>query len=97
MKKREIEQKIKTAADHAAPHQLDAILSACEAQKGTVIDMTEYRKNHKKRWIPAVAVAAALVLVLMGGWFLSLIHIYCCQKTRGCLCFRFRRRPGRRP
>lgn len=69
MKKREIEQKIKTAAEHAAPHQLDAILSACEAQKGTVIDMTEYRKNHKKRWIPAVAVAAALVLVLMGGWF----------------------------
>lgn len=69
MKKREIEQKIKTAADHAAPHQLDAILSACEAQKGTVIDMTEYRKNHKKRWIPAVAVAAALALVLMGGWF----------------------------
>lgn len=72
MKKREIEQKIKTAADHAAPHQLDAILSACEAQKGTVIDMTEYRNNptpRKKRWIPAVAVAAALALVLMGGWF----------------------------
>lgn len=72
MKKREIEQKIRTAADHAAPHQLDAILSACEAQKGTVIDMTEYRNNptpRKKRWIPAVAVAAALALVLMGGWF----------------------------
>ena len=69
MKKREIEQKIKTAADHAAPHQLDAILSACEAQKGTVIDMTEYKNNHKRRWIPAVAVAAALALVLMGGWF----------------------------
>lgn len=69
MKKREIEQKIKTAADHAAPHQLDAILSACEAQKGTVIDMTEYTNNHKRRWIPAVAVAAALALVLMGGWF----------------------------
>lgn len=69
MKKREIEQKIRTAADHAAPHQLDAILSACEAQKGTVIDMTEYRKNHKRRWIPAAAVAAALALVLMGGWF----------------------------
>ena len=72
MNKREIEQKIKTAADHAAPHQLDAILSACEAQKGTVIDMTEYKNNstpRRKRWIPAVAVAAALALVLTGGWF----------------------------
>ncbi len=69
MKKREIEQKIKTAADHAAPHQLDAILSACEAQKGTVIDMTEYKNNHKRRWIPAAVVAAALALVLTGGWF----------------------------
>lgn len=52
MKKREIEQKIRTAADHAAPHQLDAILSACEAQKGTVIDMTEYRNNHRDAGFP---------------------------------------------
>ena len=71
MKKTEseqIEQKIRTAAEHAAPHQLDAILSACDKQKGTVINMTEY-KAKKRRWLPAVAVAAALALVLTGGWF----------------------------
>lgn len=67
-----IEHKIQTAAEHAAPHQLDAILSACDEQKGTVIEMTNYNTTttaKKRRWLPAAAVAAALALVLMGGWF----------------------------
>lgn len=72
MNKREtdrIERKIQTASEHAAPHQLDAILSACDEQKGTVIQMTNYTTAKKRRWLPAAAAAAALALVLMGGWF----------------------------
>ena len=62
MNKREtdrIERKIQTASEHAAPHQLDAILSACDEQKGTVIQMTNYTTAKKRRWLPAAAAAAA--------------------------------------
>lgn len=44
----EIHKRIQQAATHAAPDQLDAILSACEEQKGTVISM---KNNQKRRWI----------------------------------------------
>lgn len=58
----EIHQRIEKAAQHAAPDQLDAILSACKEQKGTVISMTN---NHKKRrWLAPVSVAAALAIVV---------------------------------
>lgn len=55
-----IHKRIQQAATHAAPDQLDAILSACEEQKGTVISM---KKNQKRRWIAPLSAAAALAIV----------------------------------
>lgn len=57
----EIHKRIQQAATHAAPDQLDAILSACEEQKGTVISMKN--KNQKRRWIAPLSAAAALAIV----------------------------------
>lgn len=58
----EIYKRIQQAATHAAPNQLDAILSACEEQKGTVISMTNNSK--KRRWLAPLSVAAALAIVV---------------------------------
>ena len=55
-----IHKRLQQAATHAAPDQLDAILSACEEQKGTVISM---KKNQKRRWIAPLSAAAALAIV----------------------------------
>lgn len=56
----EIHKRIRQAATHAAPDQSDAILSACEEQKGTVISM---KNNQKRRWIAPLSAAAALAIV----------------------------------
>lgn len=68
MTDRELEQKLKTAMEHAAPHQLDAILSATQNQKGRVSAMTDKNNSKRFQWKPVAAVAAALVLVLGGMW-----------------------------
>ena len=54
-----MEQRLRTAVEHAAPDNLERILASCTEQKGTVIPMTPPKK--KRRWIPA-AMAAALVI-----------------------------------
>jgi len=45
VKNREMEEKIKTAFQHAAPDVLESVLSDCGKQKGTVITLTEKRKS----------------------------------------------------
>ena len=50
VKNREMEEKIKTAFQHAAPDVLESVLSDCGEQKGTVITLTEKKKI---RWIKA--------------------------------------------
>lgn len=62
IREKEIQQRLRTAMDHAAPDPLDRILASCEAQKGTVISMAEYEKKPRKRWA-SMAVAAALAVV----------------------------------
>ena len=64
----ELERRLRTALDHAAPNDLEGVLSRCETGKGTVIDMTNelQPKKKRKRWAPLVA-AACLALVLVGG------------------------------
>lgn len=65
-----MEARIRRLAEHTAPDQLSGILEACEARKGTVITMNEINNNNKKkknRFVP-IAVAAALVLVCLGGY-----------------------------
>lgn len=65
-----MEARIRRLAEHTAPDQLSGILEACEARKGTVITMNEIsnkKKKKKNRFVP-IAVAAALVLVCLGGY-----------------------------
>lgn len=61
IREQELEQRLRTAMDHAAPDALDRILASCQAQKGTVIPMEQARKP-RKRWA-SLAVAAALAVV----------------------------------
>ena len=64
----ELERRLRTALNHAAPNDLEGVLSRCETGKGTVIDMTNAVETKKKtrRWAP-LAAAACLALVLVGG------------------------------
>lgn len=82
MTNHELEQKIRTAAEHAAPDQLDSILSSCdemqkaevsfsterEQKEGDIIYMSEKKKNTagRKGFMAAVA---AVVLILFAGAF----------------------------
>lgn len=57
---KDMEQKIRQAYEHATPNVLKSVLSDCQEQKGTVIVMTQKKKN----WAIRVgAIAAALVLI----------------------------------
>jgi len=57
---KDMEQKIREAYGHATPDLLKSVLSDCQEQKGTVIVMTQKKKN----WAIRVgAIAAALVLI----------------------------------
>lgn len=50
----ELERRLRTALEHAAPNDLEGVLSRCETGKGTVIDMTNAveTKKKKRRWAP---------------------------------------------
>lgn len=63
MRDQDLEQRLRTAVEHAAPDPLERILASCDTQKGTVIPMT----NQKKRWA-SVTVAAILAVMLCGGF-----------------------------
>ena len=65
MTDQELERRLRDAVDHAAPDQLQSILSSCGERKGTVIPMTE-KKTNKKRFA-RMAAAACLALLLVGG------------------------------
>ena len=67
----ELERRLRTALDHAAPNDLEGVLSRCETGKGTVIDMTNAVETKKKtrRWAPLAAACLALVLVGGGGGY----------------------------
>lgn len=65
---KDVEQRLSTALEHAAPNDPAGVLSRCGAQKGTVIAMTQPKK--RRRWA-SLAVAACLVLAVAGGgvWY----------------------------
>ena len=63
-----MEARIRRLAEHTAPDQLSGILEACEARKGNVITMNEINNKKKKNRFVPIAVAAALVLVCLGGY-----------------------------
>ena len=68
MDERELEQRLRTAVEHAAPDPLDRILAACGPQAGTVLPFEAPKK--KRRWAP-LAVAAALVVMCCGAFGIS--------------------------
>lgn len=68
MRDQELEQRLRTAVEHAAPDPLDRILASCGTQKGTVIPM---KNDRKKRWPPLTA-AAVLAVVLCSGFGLRI-------------------------
>ena len=67
MDERAMEQRIRTAVDHAAPDILDQILADCGPQQpSAVVPFAPPKK--RRRWAP-MAAAAALALVICGGAF----------------------------
>lgn len=63
----ELSTKIRQAFSHAAPDVLDAVLSDCEEQRGSVIAMAENQK--RVPWIRRFAGMAACLVLLLGGVF----------------------------
>lgn len=62
MRDQELEERLRTAVEHAAPNALDRILASCEPQAQTTAVVPMRRPHARRRWA-ALAVAAALVLV----------------------------------
>ena len=54
MTNQELEQKVHIALEHAAPDDLEGILSCCTDQKGTVIPMTKQtgKSSARRRFLP---------------------------------------------
>ncbi|WP_297210896.1 PepSY domain-containing protein [uncultured Flavonifractor sp.] len=65
MNEREVEARLRTALEHAAPDDLNGVLTRCGAQSGDVIPLPKRRRPMRRAapWL----VAACLVLVLAGG------------------------------
>lgn len=62
MRDQELEERLRTAVEHAAPNALDRILASCGPQTQTTAVVPMRRPHARRRWA-ALAVAAALVLV----------------------------------
>lgn len=86
MTERELNQKIQTALEHAAPDQLERILSSCDQtlqatdapKKGALTSMTDIRNDknrkssHKKRSpLAAIAAVAAAFALVIGGFAMT--------------------------
>lgn len=70
MTDRDLERRVYTALSHAAPDDLDGVLSRCAPRKGDVIPMTKQtpHSNPARRRFARLA-AACLALILVGGGF----------------------------
>ena len=68
MTERELNEKIRQAYTHAAPDVLDAVLSDCGTQKGSVQKMTLNHKKNKTWALRLAGLAACLCLILGGGF-----------------------------
>ena len=65
---RELEQRLRTAVEHAAPDPLDRILASCGLQAPAPKAVPFVPPKKKRRWAP-LAAAAVLALVICGGAF----------------------------
>ena len=69
MTERELNEKIRQAYTHAAPDVLDAVLSDCGTQKGSVQKMTLNHNKKNKTWALRLAGLAACLCLILGGGF----------------------------
>ncbi len=67
MTEQELERRLRSALDAAAPDDLGDVLSRCEAGKGTVIDMKDMTDTGKKKTWKRSLIAACLALVVLAG------------------------------
>lgn len=68
MKRGKMEQQLANEVRQATPNVLDAVLRACDEQKGRVIEMADNQKTGgKKRKFLAWAAAAAVFVLLIGS------------------------------
>ena len=67
MDEREVERRLRTALEHAAPDDLEAIRARCGSQQAAdVIPISQARKRPARRMAPML-IAACLVLAVIGG------------------------------
>ena len=69
MTEHEVEARLRTALDHAAPDDLEGVLARCAPRSGNSpapLPLETVRRKKARRWLPAAA-AACLVLALAGG------------------------------
>lgn len=67
MTNQELERRLEQALSHAAPDDLEGVLSRCEPRKGTVIPMMKKTPNRAKGSIIAACLAIAFMLIGGGG------------------------------
>ncbi len=68
MTDKELRQRLYTALDHAAPNDIEGVLSRCQPRTGKVVPISSGGKKARKKWVPALA-AACVALVVAGGGF----------------------------
>ena len=67
MDEREVERRLRTALEHAAPDDLEAVRARCGAQQSPdVIPISQAKKRPARRMAPML-IAACLVLAVIGG------------------------------
>jgi len=73
MKQRDVEQRIRTAAEHAAPDKWEDVLSACgKEQQSEANAPSSQRKNRKITYlIRGCAAAAAVVILALSVYFIA--------------------------
>ena len=64
MTNEQMERRLASAVEKAAPDDVNGVLSRCEERKGTVIPMTT-KKTTKRKWTSLIA--ACLAVMLLGG------------------------------
>ena len=66
MRNKELERRLRAAAEHASPDVLDRVLSSCGGQKGNV---TAMETPKKKTFVPAFAGIAAMLIAVCAAAF----------------------------
>jgi len=70
VKSANIETKLANAISNEVPDVLDNILSKCQTQSGTAVELDEFKnKTQVNKWINSIYATAAALALLVGGYF----------------------------